>query len=533
MPITGASRTTPGRFLDNGGAWIHVEHPDTGYSVGMLDASPAIQAALDTGKHVRFTKDVTYTVGTRLALNHAGQVVHLNGSTLATAGALISVFSIGNTGADVFVKTDDITIRSGFITGLADGTGSPTAPPYAIGVLGPATVPYTEGIGCSGVTVHKVRASGFCFGVVATGADDVVVTKCRFGGMKYYAGLAAGGYSLLLQTCFNVRLTTNRFVATATDRHAIYISADPSRTKDNNNVCKDVVIKSNRIDWRGTAGATGFEAAIVLRAPEVCTVTGNLIRGGYGGIDYEGENGTGRGLSITGNVFDAQKAGASSRACISFVRSSGSYILNGATVTGNTFAPSGTNMYAVAVFGVKNLHLSGNTGAIAASIALVTIAGSVTGATLGPNTWDNNAQLTYVFAGSGNADILINRDQQTLSGGGARYSFTTTPTRLQFGFPRVASVNATSSGTPTIGADEHGIIASVANHASGLDVTFAANVDAPSQVKVRVLSTDGTVFHTYVSAVVGQVATLGAKNQAGTALPGASNSYTLAIEVTS
>jgi hypothetical protein len=533
MPAVAASETIPGRFLDNGGAWIHVEHPDNGYSVGMLDASPAIQAALDTGKHVRFTKDVTYNVGTRLALNHSGQIVHLNGSTIATTGALVSAFSIGNTGADVFVKTDDITIRSGFITGLADGTGSPGAPPYAIGVLPPTTIPYAEGLGCSGVKVHNVRASGFCFGLFATGADDVVVTKCRFGGMKYYAGLSAGGYSVLTQTCFNVRLINNRFTATTNDRHAIYVSADPNRTFDNNNVCKSVIVKGNRFNWTGVGGTTGFEAPLEIRSAENVTVLGNVFLGGYGAIDYDAENGNGINFVCQGNTFSGQTAGASSRACITVTRSSGSYLTSTVAITGNTFRINNANLYGIILAFVKGVNVSGNSGTLTLGIALVGVSGTVTGAYLGGNTWDNTAEYCYEFAGTGNDTITMGRDTMVLSGGGLAAHFLTTPTNFRYAFPRTAIVNATSSGAPTIGSDEFGIIDSVANHANGLAVTLASRVESPTVARVLVRHCTAAVANSLVSAIAAQVATLDARNTAGTVLPGASNSYTLVVEVTS
>jgi hypothetical protein len=499
---------------------------------GVADDTLAFRKAVATGRPVTSWPGARHLISTVIPINTSGQRLEGRGATLLASTPLTSLFAVGDDGKGRFVKTDNVLIEDWNFVGKADGHGKAN-PPFAIGVVGPTVVPYAEGAGCSHLTVRNCTEKGFCFGLAATGADDLQIVDCTVGGNFYYPALAAGGYGVLLQTCFRVQVVRIKGTAARTDRHAVYVSADPDRKFDNNNVCKNIQVVDPDLDWRGVSQApTKFEAVIVTRSPENFTLSGGHLRGGYGGVDYDGENGNGTNFVVRGTVFDGTFAGHSERGCIDVIRSAGSYILDGCTITGCTFKPIGPNMHAVVLSAVKNFNVSGNTGSVTESIDLVQVAGHATDGYLGGNTWNNHAQHTYDFSGPGNARITIGKDQGSLSGGAVMYRFLTTPAGLKFGFPRSATVNPNSPAEPTAGSDQYGIVDRLVSTENGFALTFADCVDTPAFAKLLAASHSPNVGSINVHSIAGQTVVFAVVSHAGRPMPAASNRYALTVQVT-
>src|SRR5689334_18442415 len=325
------------------------------------DDTAALQAALHSGKPLVLAGGGRYTVSAPLRITQSGQTVHLSGSIISALGVSTSIFLIGENANGRFVKTDDVLIAGpGTLQGQADGKGR--QPPFAIGVTAPPATPYTSGGGCSRITIRDVRETGFCFGLIATGADNLLVENFTLGGNVYYKSLEAGGYGILLQTCFQSRILHPTAVATGTDRHAIYVSADPRRPFNDANTCKGVVIRDADIDWSGVhgKGPTQLEAPLVVRSAQDLTISGGVVKGGYGGIDYVADNGPGKNVVINGVIFRGQIAGKHSRACIDITRFSGRFVTDTVTISGCTIEPSGPNMYGIVLSAVNNIAVNGN-----------------------------------------------------------------------------------------------------------------------------------------------------------------------------
>lgn len=498
---------------------------------GVTDDTLAFRKAVATGRPVTSWPGARHLISTVVPINTSGQRLEGRGATIIASTRLTSLFAIGDNGKGRFVKTDNVLIEDWHFEGKADGHGKDN-PPFAIGVVGPPVVPYVEGAGCSHLTVRSCTEKGFCFGLAATGADNVQIEDCTVGGNFYYPALGAGGYGVLLQTCFRVQVVRIKGTAARTDRHAVYVSADPDRKFDNYNVCKNIQIIDPDLDWTGVAQApTKFEAVIVARSPENFTLSGGQLRGGYGGVDYEGENGNGRNFVVKGTVFDGTFAGHSERGCIDIIRSSGSYILDGCTITGCTFKPSGPNMHGIVLSAVKNFNVSGNVGSVTDSIDLVEVAGHATDGYIGGNTWNNHGQYTYTFSGPGNADITIGKDQGSLSGGGVMYHFLTTPAALKFAFPRSSTIGPNATAIPPIQSDPFGIIDRTASHPSGFAVSFASSVAAPAFTKVHVGSNSSRVGSVSVQSISGQTVVFGVRSITGSPLPADGHSYTVTVQV--
>src|SRR5205085_7754854 len=241
----------------------------------LTDDTAALQAVLDSGRALSLTTNGRYNVSAPLRITRSGQQIHLNGATISANSATTSIFLIGEDARARFVKTDDVLIQGpGVLRGLADGKGR--HPPFAIGITAPSVTPYAVGRGCSRITIRDVRETGFCFGIIATGADNMLIENFGLGGNVYYKTLEAGGYGILLQTCFQTRILHPTGVASATDRHAIYISADPRLPFNDANTCKGVLIRDLDIDWTGVhgKGPTELEAPLAVRSAQDLSILG-------------------------------------------------------------------------------------------------------------------------------------------------------------------------------------------------------------------------------------------------------------------
>ena len=489
--------------------------------------SAAISAAIASGvKRVVLTAGKNYLVSQTLYVSASGLVIDGYGATLTSASVNASGLRIGWNGS-AFSKTDNVTVRGLTFVGADTGAGSTYS--YAIAVEPPSTNPYVKGGGCSNIRIVDCNASGHAIGFVATAADKFKVIGGTLGGMEYHSALTAGGYGVLLQTCFSAGVYATQFDGQAGDRHAVYVSADPSRTFNNDNVCKGVTLTGLRIDWAGVTGITGFEAAIVLRAPEDAAVTGCSITGGYGCIDYEGENGNGKNISITGNVLDLPTSGGSERACVTFTRTSGSYICTGASISGNTMVASGSNLLNVSLNYVDNVTVHSNTLSQTGGVAPIKFGGTVTNAYVGGGSiYASSPNSVYYFSGSGNANITIARSQLNLSGA-SLYNFVTTPTGLTHDYTRVGVIRANSTGTPVVVSNPDEAIASVATDANGIAVTFTDQVSDVTYSNVFFGTANSSIVNAYYRSSSGQQVVIGVLSAAATAVPAASNNYDIVV----
>lgn len=492
---------------------------------GSTDDYAALLVALKL-KRVKITEGMNCKVSATPYTSLSGQVIDGYGATITSASVSASGLRIGWNGS-AFSKTDDVTVKGLTFAGVDTGSGSTYS--YGIAIEPPTTNPYVYAGGCSHISIIDCKMSGHAIGVIGTAADDLVVDGCRFSDMEYHSALTAGGYSVLFQTCFDSKVTRNTFVGSSGDRHALYISADSSRTKDNNNVCKGVTISGNSINWTGASAATGFEAAIVLRAPEDCAVTGNIIRGGYGQIDYEGENGNGKNISITGNTLDSPTSSGSERGCVNFGRTSGSYICTGVTITGNTMLASGSNTLNVSVAYADQVTIQGNALSQTSGVAPVKFGGSVTNAYVGGGTiYVSSANAVYYFSGTGNDGITIGKSQRSVSGT-SLYNFVSTPANLRHDYTRSAAIRANSTGSPVEVSDPDGIVSAVGTDTNGISVTFENQVADVTYTNMWFGCANSSVVNAYYRSTSGQQVVIGVLSAAGTPLAAASNNYDITV----
>jgi hypothetical protein len=434
---------------------------------GVTDDRAFIQAALNSG-----VKNIYFPAG-RYAIS-GGLNITTNGQNLTGYGAEIVAISAGAPGFIIgyngssFTKTDNISIV-GF---LFDGANTPSsAASGAISVYPPTTDPYVEGGGCSNITVNNCTFGGFTFGVVATAADRIKVTNCSFEGQVFHPPLGAGGYGVLTQTCFDIVVSNNTFNAISGDRHAVYISKDPSRAISANNVCKRVVVSDNVIDWTNVVATTGFESCISFRGTYDLTVTGNIIKNGYGAVDYNVNDGAGENIVISNNVMHVRSNGTSTRAAVTFLGTIGGLVAKNVSITGNTAYLDGFRAYGFLPYFADNVYVGGN------SIRSVNASGDAFGVSfyynndvhLGGNVIElSNGGRAVYFQGPVD-EIVI--DRQTITGVGFLYfdAFGAYPTNCKFNYPRRFVATADGVGGYSVGnLDEPPVLSGAQNDANGI-----------------------------------------------------------------
>lgn len=498
---------------------------------GSTDDTTALRNAFLVGGDVKGTAGKTYRITGPLYLTANDTTIDLRGCTINQVTAATSWLIIGRTvSSSTFVKTNRVRIIGGRTTGAVTGGGSPA---YGISVIQPTDNPFVNGNGCNDIQVDGLTSSGFTGGFIASGASNIKIHNCSLGGMLYHIALGAGGYGTLFQTCFDVIVTNNRFKAESTDRHAVYIStySDPSYPTDNTNVCKGVVIADNLMDWVDTAGVTGFEAAIEVRAAEAITISGNAIYGGYGGIDYDCVNGDGFGVAITNNVIRGIHAGVSQRNAIGVFRSEDdvSFTTTDVVIANNSIQFDDDNCNGIAVDNGNNVVVTGNVINFDEGIDGI-IFSDVDNVRVGGNTISSsNGSSAVAFAGTF-SDVTVGRGTHKGTFG-FEYRYYTNPTGIKFDVPRTVMISW-ASGTPTI-VDEDNIVVSAASDSFGFTVTFRDWVLDLGLSNLSFASSSSNVCSIYRRSVSGQVMTVGILDFAGANLAAASNDYSIAITLKS
>lgn len=522
-PAESAAQVTPVNYDELPGTFERYGAQGNDASVDTV----AIQTAFKVGGDIKGRSGRTYRMFDAAYLAASDSTIDLRGCTVVMETATAPFLYIGRAGGSpAFVKTDRVKIIGGRIIGAV----ASAAPAYGIAVVEPPNTPYVNGDGCNDIELSGLAMSGFTGGFIATGASNIKIHGCSFGAMVYHSSLGAGGYGVLFQTCFDVIVEGNRFKAAGTDRHAIYVSANGNLPYNNNNVCKNVVLSGNIIDWTGTGGVTGFEAPIEIRSAERIAITGNVIDGGFGGIEYDACNANGLGVTITGNVVRGVRAGASQRNAIAVFRSSGSYTTRNVAIAGNAIEYDDNNVNGITVDHCENAVVEGNTIEVRYGIDSIIFAHS-TNIRVGGNTVrvSSMASSHVAFAGTC-SDITVGRG--THSGSVvSEYKYYSNPTNIRFDFPRTVVVSWTA-GAATV-ADPDNIVNSQASDSFGFTVSFESwvtNLDTPN---LAFTSAASNVCSLYRRSSAGQTLTIGVKDFAGADLPAVSNNYSVAITIKS
>lgn len=505
---------------------------------GIADDSSAIEKAANSGAKKIDYCGLTYKVTRQIRLYTSGVTHDMRGATITQATTNTDVFLIGYDGT-AFAKTDDTTFLGGSLVGADNGLTTTVS--TGIGVYAPAVVPYAEGSGCSRIKVLDTKFDGFCTSIAATGADNLEVDGIYSTNMQYHLAAGAGGYGVLAQACFNVKIgARNLFKAGANSRHAIYISADPGRAKDANNVCKGVSIGACRVEWDAVSGVTGFEAPIYIRSAFNASVNGPVITGGFGGVTYDLENAPAENITIANvQATNVRSSAAGEVSGIQFTRSSGTYRAKNVTVTGCTVQLSRSNTHGIQLAYIDGLTSGGHTiGRKTDSYLSGIYTVDCTDVTYNPSslsgTWAS-AAMDFAKVSVTTDNIQIGRS--TISGAGPKYRFYAVPTNMRFNYPRRFAVTANGAGSVTATSSDGEVLTTgVASEPNGFTVTFPPEI-APTPDNFDAVPVASSITSIYHRAAAGQAVTFGVNTvvpgpPAGPApLPAATNAYSVQITI--
>lgn len=501
---------------------------------GVTDDSAAIEAAINSGVRDISAEGLSYRITRPINVKKSGVRIDLTGAQIQQATVNTGAFIVGYDGAQ-FVKTDDVEFRGGRIIG--NDNGQTTTVAVGIGVYPPSVVPYAEGAGCSRIKVRDTSFDNFCMAVSATGADALDVDGIYTTNMQYHLAAGAGGYGVLAQACFNVKVGDRCvFKGGPNSRHGIYISADPNRPKDANNVCRKVQIGACLVDWDAVTGVTGFEAGIYIRGAFDVTVNGPTVRGAFGGVLYDLENAPGENITICGVQAVNVRAKGGENAGVGFTRSSGNYRAKNVTVTGCTVQLGNANTHGVQLGYIDGLTSGGHTiGRKADSYISGVYTIDSTDVTHLPSTIAGNlgAGAMAFYGPSDNMQIGRN----VTSGMGPKYKFYTVPTNLRFNYARSFTVTADGAGGVVVAnSDGEQVATAVASDPNGFSVTLAPEV-ATDPANFSVLALGSQIANVYHRTVAGKAVTFGVIGlYAGppavlSALQAANNAYAVQVTV--
>lgn len=409
---------------------------------GTTDDSADIQAAINAvgaagGGTIVFPAGTYELAGTPLYIQYSDITLRLEpGATITQTGNNVNGINIGAASDSSFVQVHDVRIEGGLFVGSADGSGSNVA--VGIAVIAP-DVAYANGSGgSSDITIDGIHAEGWTMGVAGTGVTGLTVRNSSFTHMWYVAALSAGGYGVLTQTCYRVRVEGNQFTAINDgDRHAIYIASDSS--KGANYLSEDIHIIGNWIDWRTPTTVTGFESAVSLHGHSRSEITGNVIYGGYNGIEFSVPYGQTNSVLISGNLLVDQLGGSAYAGIKTYYDST--YPYDYLTIEGNTIRQTNADVFGILLIAARRSLIVAN------SVSLIA-AGGTAGRGIQVSSGLDVLVSGNNLVGDGGTTVgeYYESNTRTYRAGNTAYNFGTGLTRVAPG----DAINATSQDATLI-----------------------------------------------------------------------------------
>jgi hypothetical protein len=387
----------------------------------------------------------------------------------------------------------------------------------------------SNGLTTKSIVIDGADASGFTAGIGLYGADGFIIRNSRLGGMFYSPVTlsSAGGYGVVLGDSKNGDIIGNTFIATSTDRHAVYASvnqpSNPSTSGWNN-----LRIMNNNVDWTAT-NAVNDDSKIPfnLRAGTKIVISGNNLKGGAGGITILNSDGPLNDILITGNTHTGiqPQNGVIAAFVKSLSPSSGTtYPITNLEFTNNVFevlksasSPNG-NDQGCRFVGVNGLRIVGNkhkvqTGAgyliwncsnILIDDIVEEVTDTATANTLGTRTVDFEGACSNITIGSIKTNRLDRSDEKVKTIFGL-----VNCTDVTCLFPRYIEFTLTN-GVVSLVKDDYDIISSggIAFGTGSIQITVRNHVTDAAIAGCTVYSRAANGVYVQKTAVTGKVITM-------------------------
>ena len=513
----------------------------------VLDASAAgynvNDAALSTanlaGKTLyRIFKPLSVTdADNQGAVVPAGMTVYnlqRNQNAISTA-KIQSAFRIGG---------DDVTISGVKGVGLAEPDNSATSEFIT------TRMAWSASQVISNLRIENVNARNFTAGVGLYGVDGAHVLNSNFGGMQYSPTSlnSAGGYGIVIGDGKNIEVSGNTFIATASDRHAVYVSVNQGYTPPATG-WKNVRIINNYYDWTGTESANDdSKVPFNVRAGSGLFISGNRGIGGTRCVGLHNSDGPISNVVISNNYVTGIKPQAGLSGCFisSLSALANGYQISNLDIVNNTFQvlrdPTTTGLdQAARLIKVNNLRIVNNKHTIDTGVGYLiqdcnnVFIDDIVEVVTDPTTADAVGARTLDFEGSCSNITIgnIRTNRLTRSDG---------KTNLIYGLPNCTDVTCNFSRyiefTVTNGVvsqvdDAYDIISSggVTFGASSITIAFRAHVTQASTASCAPYSR--TANNTMLTkAIVGDKSITIALTNANTGAVQPTSNYTARIGVT-
>lgn len=409
-------------------------------------------------------------------------------------------------------------VAKGVMKGLGFvGAATPTDTAFSMAVNTQTALPVNY------VTYEDIFASGLTLGLNLTKGRGNKVIGGKFGGMVYSPATlnSAGGYGVLLQGEKDVEIAGTHFIATATDRHAVYtskVSTDPSGTGH----CVNVNINNVVVDWLATNG-TGDESKLAFpaRSPNNWALKDSSIQGGSGCVRITTENGAARDIFIAGNnMRDMESRNSQFCAPISIGQAGTGYGVIGVIISGNktriargSGQPSARDAGGL-FHGISQMRITDHTSTVdtgvmfsftdCTDVLLDDITDIVSGSN-GPNVLP-----VLAFAGACSRITVgkVTHTRPDISGKKALFGGLDNVTDMTCTFTRTFRVSPNGSGGYTL-FDPWDLVASVTLNTTNLVIQFKSHVTQQAADEAQYRMTSATHMNAYRSSTASKTGTVG------------------------
>lgn len=388
---------------------------------------------------------------------------------------------------------------------------------------------------------RNLDLSGFTLGLNLTKGTGNKVLGGRYGGMVYSPVTlgSAGGYGVLLQGEKNTEIAGVTFTASATDRHAVYVSklvTDPVAVGH----CEDVNIRDVAVDWLATNG-TGDESKLIFaaRSPAGLFVKNVASKGGSGFVRVLTENGPASNIAILGNsAFQVESRNSQFCAPLAIGQAGTGYSVSRVTISGNrTRISRGAGQPAARDCGglfsnVNNMHITDHISTVdsgvmfsfdsCTDVLLDNITDIVSGLN-GPNT-----QPVLAFTGTCARFTIgkIAHQRADISSKRALFGGLDNVTDMTCLFGRTFKVITNGAGGYTL-SDPWDLVSSVTLNTGNLVVQFKAHVTQAAADDAQYRLTSATHANAYRSGSASKTGTVVVMTFAGAAANPQSSVFTV------
>ncbi|OMD21168.1 hypothetical protein BJP51_32185 [Paenibacillus odorifer] len=490
-----------------------------------IDDTARFERALESGWNLRLEKGKEYVVN-NLHIDKSNFSLFGNGAKLSTSSPTASSIFIDHGCSNILIE--EIVFQ-----GLADGTNDN---PAAVNILSNGTSAQ-RGTSASNIEIsYCTFLGGYVFSVIATGTTGLEIHHCKGTGNFYVPSASAGGYFILTQTCYDVDIHHNEFVAKANDRHAVYISCAGDITGDQAN--ENVQIHHNRFDWRLAGGSTGFETCVTARTTRGLFINNNFINGGYGGIGISSSHGS----LINADIHDNQIINIHSnlsydRFCISVSRGDKATVYRSKSVKihNNQLSSISNRVHGIVVTDVDGFEIQNNDTNVMGSGSFGLEIVDSTDGIIGGNRLQGNAtaRTGLMYAGNVSSDIIVTPNKITnftyreeVLGASADLVNSTHQ------YTRSFSVTSSGSGSISVSNDIDLIVDTVTSTFYGCDIKFK-KVYKPKQGDASIVISSGSIsrMQNRSANALDNVLSLNLFDSSSTALPLATNAASFRISI--